>query len=153
MNKYNNKYRKYERLNENITDKFAIEAREKLHSKGIYIIEDKKHIISDIYEDNTNGITKLMLTPFINKYRENIIKVMLEGDIEQLYKIVGKENFEQLNDVINKVDYLVSKGLRSGLKDTNPLVQEYYKEAEKLEKIYINMEKYKTKNEKVLDER
>ena len=84
----------------------------------------------------------MLFLEFINITRDSFI-----------HNKVGKENFEQLNDVINKVDYLVSKGLRSGLKDTNPLVQEYYKEAEKLEKIYINMEKYKTKNEKVLDER
>ena len=115
MNPYNKQKRKYERINENITDIFTIEARKILQNKGIYMIEDKEHTDNDAENCNTYEITKTMLKPLLNRYRRQVIKARITGDRQQLYDTIGEENFEELNDAINKVDYLLNQGLISKL--------------------------------------
>ena len=70
--------------------------------------------------------------------REEIIESRMTGNLEQLYNFLGKENFENLNDVINKIDYLIDQGLEEKLNknDFDPLVIQYQYEIKRLEEIY-----------------
>lgn len=145
-NPYNSKCRKYERINETITDILAIESRQVLHEQGIYIIEPKELIDKDVNDSNTSSIVKKMLTTFFDKYREPIVRARILGDMKELYDIIGEENFEELNDVVNKVDSL--EGLLHKLKnnqDEDPVAVEYYKQLERLKQIYANMEMHQSK--------
>jgi len=145
-NPYNPKKRKYEKLNETITDIFAIEARKNLHEKGIYIFEPKELVRKNIKDKNTHSIIKNLVATFVQKYRKDIIRARVHGDMEGLYQVVGKENFEELNDIVNKVSSMI--GLVTKLKKNqmdDPVVIEYHKQLERLNQVYINMEKYQLK--------
>lgn len=146
LNPYNNKKRKYEKLNEIITDIFAIEARKHLQDKGIYFLEPKQLVVEDVKDCNTSSIVKNLLTEFLDKYRSTIIRARLIGNINELFDIIGEENFEELNDVVNKVDSL--SGLAYKLENNqieDPVVIEYYKQLDRLKQIYFNMEMHQEK--------
>lgn len=143
-NLYSN-YRKYERLNEIITDIFAIEARKNNIKKGIYIIEPKEYINEDVQNNNTSSILKNMLSEFMKKYRKDIIKARITGNMENFYNVIGKNNFEELNDIINYTDFLIQeKELNYYLRNNdsqNETVIEYNNQLKRLEQVYKNMDK------------
>ncbi len=135
----NSKYRKYERFNETVADMLAIEVREKLIEKGIYIAEDEKVWIRDVYNFNSHSILKKMVKPLMDNYRDIVIHARISGDMDAIYYVIGKDNFEELNYLVSHVDYLISEGLVAKLDhnlDDDPLVIEYKEDMEKLEKVY-----------------
>lgn len=145
-NPYYIQKRKYELLNETITDIFAIEARQALHEQGIYIIEPKELINKDVKDLNSHSVAKQLLTIFLDRYREVIVRARLYGDMDGLYEIIGKENFEELNDVVNRVNSL--EGLVPKLENNQneaPVVVEYHRQLERLERIYANMEAHQAR--------
>lgn len=152
VNPYNQTNRKYERMNETIADMLAMETLDVLHKKGIYIFEPKEIVDINIKNRNTNSILKNLLKRFMIRYRDEIIDARIDDSyMKKLYYTVGKDNFEELNDVINRVDYLLQyKGLNWSLKykeDEDPVFIEYQEQLERLDKIYENMEKHKLQNE------
>lgn len=145
INPYMKDKRKYERLNETITDIFASQATRMLHKKGIYMLEPPSLTNDNIMDANTSSITKKMLIPFLKEYKKEIIKARMTGNLQSLFDIIGKENFEELNDCINKVDYLVfEKGLEKRLKNKkdDEVTKEYRQELQRLDKIYSNMKEH-----------
>lgn len=122
--------RKYERLNEIMTDFLAIEVCEVLHKKGIYLLDDKLLTLTNVDDFNTSKILKDLLRKFYKKYRKLILEARLKGDITCLTDYIGFDNFEELNDLIDKIDVLIEKGLADKLrdkKDDDELVIEYHK--------------------------
>lgn len=147
-NPYNSEKRRYEVLNENITDIFAMEAMQVLHQEGIYIFEQLEYTIENVDNINTSNICKNLLKPFVKEYREQIVRTRIYGDMEGLYEVIGKENFEELNDIVNKIDSL--KGLTKKLErdeTEDPIVIEYYRQLERLNKVYQNMQNCQKKSE------
>lgn len=147
-NPYDSTKRKYERLNETITDIFAVEAVQILHEEGIYIFEQPEYTIEDVNDRNTSNVCKNLLKPFMQQYREQIIRARILGNMKELYEVIGKENFEELNDIINKVDSL--EGLTIKLKKDqreDSIVIEYYRQLERLNKVYQNMQNYQKREE------
>lgn len=149
-NPYNNQYKKYERLNENITDIFAIDALEIMRNKGIYMLEDENTIKSmdAIKNHNTSQITKNLLRPFVQKYKEQIIQARITGNRTELFATIGKENFEELNDAINKLDYLIYlEGICSiefiNEESSNENIVECYNLLQRVQEIYSNMDNYR----------
>lgn len=143
LNPYRKDKRKYERLNETITDIFSVEATRILHSRGIYISEPRELTNEDILDCNTSIILKKLLMPFVEKYKEKIVSARITGNMQDLFNIIGRENFESLNDCINKIDYLITEGLEKNLKsgkNDSELVKEYNKQKSRIEEIYRNME-------------
>ena len=70
---------------------------------------------------------------------------------------VGECDFEEINDILNKVDYLVYEGLMKSLKKKereknkkeNANVKEYREQLKRLKKVYARIdEKNKHKNER-----
>jgi len=147
-NPYDNAFRKYEKFNETLNDIFTMEAVELLHNEGIYLIEPSQFTILDTSNNNTSLITKKLLQPLLAKFRPQVIKAKIEADPEELIRYIGKDNFEELVDVVNKVDYLSRNGVDSKI-NTLPedeMVKEYFKQVERAKKIYANIDDYYRNN-------
>lgn len=137
--------RKYERLNEAITDMFALETLEILHALNIYIMDEKSRTKSNPCNSNTSIILRTLLQPFIERYRELIIDARINGNINDLFNHIGKDNFEELNDIIDYIDMLIEMGLARKLNEKNmedKLVLEYINELKKLSNVYTNMDEH-----------
>ena len=151
-NPYDNSFRKYEKFNETINDIFTIEAIELLQKQGIYLIEPLEFTLSDVSNHNTALITKNLLKPLLLKFRQQIINAKVKADHNELIRYIGKDNFEELVDVVNKVDYLFRNGVVSKI-DTSPddeMVKEYFKQVERAKKIYSNIDYYSNNIENLI---
>ena len=150
-NKYDKRYRKYERFNETINDIFTSEAVEYLHKNGIYLIEER-YTNNQGNDRNTGLVTKNILRPLLDKYRSIVIEAKINVDRKILSSYIGEDNFEELVDVINKVDYLWNRGLDYKLKNDkdNADVIEYYRELERAKEIYINIDAFVANNYEVM---
>lgn len=147
-NPYRKGKRKYEILNRNITDIFAIRATRFLHSGDIYMLEPKELTNNVFLNASIVGIIKNLLLPFVKRYKDEIVRARITGDMQSLFDLIGEKNFENLNDSINMVDYLVSEGLLKELISPNKrkkseLVKEYRRQTRRIEKIYNDMESYR----------
>ena len=151
-NKYDKSYRKYERFNENINDMFTIEAKEYLRKKEIYLIEEKKYVNNEWNNLNTGLVTKNILRPLLERYRSVVIDAKINGDRNILSSYIGDYNFEELIDIVNKVDYLWKRGLDYKLNNDkdNEDVIEYYKQLERVKEIYINIDAFVANNYEVM---
>src|SRR5699024_6814206 len=101
-NPYDNAFRKYEKFNETLNDIFTMEAVELLHNHGTYLIEPSEFTLSDISNHNTALITKNLLRPLLSKFRQQVISAKVKADHSELIRYIGKDNFEELVDVVNK---------------------------------------------------
>jgi len=133
-NPYDNKFRKYEKFNETLNDIFTIEAIKFLQNQGIYLIEPKEFTLFDTSNQNTSLVTKNLLKQLLQLFRQQVIKAKINANPEELTKCIGKDNFEELVDIVNKVDYLLRNRYISESDDT--------KYAERLKNIYNNIENY-----------
>lgn len=137
-NDHHERKRKYERLNEVITDFLAIEVCEVLHKKGIYLLDDQLLTLSNVENFNTSKILKDLLSRFYRKYRKLILESRLKGDLRCLTDYIGTDNFEELNDIVDKIDVLIEKGLADKLRDKkedDELIIKYYKLVEELKEV------------------
>lgn len=142
-NPYDSNYRKYERFNESINDFFTKEVDDTLYSQGLYFIESQE-IIRDPSNYNTNLITRNLLIPLLKKFRKQVINAKIKVDHTELTKYIGNDNFEELVDVINKVDYLARNGVGEKIesKIDDEMVREYNKQVERIKQIYVNIDTY-----------
>ena len=143
-NPYDNSFRKYEKFDEAINDIFTIEAVELLQKQGIYLIEPLEFTLSDVSNHNTALITKDLLKPLLLKFRQQVIRAKVKADHNELIKYIGKDNFEELVDVVNKVDYLSRNGVVPKI-DTSPddeMVKEYFEQVKRVKRIYSNIDYY-----------
>ena len=143
-NPYHKVYRMHERFNETIEDILAIEANDYLRSKGIYLIEPKEITIMDNSDHNTWAIVKDLVMPLFQKFREQLLDSYINTDPDKFMKYIGEDNYEELNEVINRVDYLLASNLKVKIKENpnDPIVIEYYEQVEKVKQIYINIDNY-----------
>ncbi len=151
-NSYDNAFRKYEKFNETLNDIFTMEAVELLHNHGIYLIEPSEFTLSDVSNHNTALITKNLLRPLLSKFRQQVISAKVKADQNELIRYIGKDNFEELVDVVNKVDYLSRNGVVPKI-DTSPddeMVKDYFEQVERAKKIYINIDYYSNNIENLM---
>ena len=143
-NPYDNTFRKYEKFNETQNDIFTQEAVKILQDQGIYLIEPKEFTKLDNSNCNTSAITKKLLQPLVQKFRQQIIRAKINTNPEELIMYIGENNFEDLVDTVNKVDYLSRNGVKSKI-DKSPedaMVKEYFQQVERAKQIYINIDNY-----------
>lgn len=141
-NKYNPQKRKYERLNEVLVELLALEIRNKLMEKNIYLLEPHDRVIYNSLNQNTHSFLRNLVKPLWDKYRNEIICASLSGDISKFTNMIGTENFELFNDSVNKIDYFITMGVLNKLqmKETsNLLVVDLLNETQKLNQIYDNI--------------
>ncbi len=143
-NSYDNKFRKYEKFNETLNDIFTSEAVELLHNQGIYLIEPQEFTLRDVSNTNTSLLTKNILKPLLSKFRKEVIRAKITADPNKLIKYIGKDNYEDLVDVVNKIDYLARNGVEYKI-NTSPddeMVKEYFIAVENAKNIYLNIDTY-----------
>ncbi len=143
-NPYDKALRIYEKFNETLNDIFTIEAIKILQDQGIYLLEPEEFTSLDTSNDNTAQITKNLLQPLLQKFRKQVIKAKIYAVPEELTKYIGEDNFEELVDAVNKVDYLSRKGVMTKI-NTSPkdaMVIEYFEQLERVKQIYINIDNY-----------
>lgn len=145
-NPYNPQKRKYENLNEIIVDIFTEEVIEKLSSQGKYIITPKENSFTKV-EVNSSIIDRNLVKPFVDRYRKSLVKSRLKGNINLIYDTVGKENFEEFNDIINRIKYIEGIMDLSEKNLNNPRYVEYNELLQKLEEVYHKMEIYSLNGE------
>ena len=143
-NPYNNSKRKYEVMNEALNDIFTMEAANFLNSNNIYLFENKENTNLDYYSDNMGTLTKDILRPLVKLYRDYVIEAKINADKSILTNYIGEENFEELNDIVNKVEYLCSKGVEYKLEKNEECeeVIEYNKQLDRAQQVYKNIEEY-----------
>ena len=153
-NPYDKAYRKYEKFNETLTDIFAIEAVKYLHDQGIYLIEPKEVTSLDTSNRNTAQITKNLLQPLLQRFRDQVIKAKINAEPEELIRYIGEDNFEELVDAVNKVDYLSRNGVVPKIDSSkdDEMVLEYFRQVERVKKIYENIDDYYRNNASSLGE-
>ena len=143
-NSYDKSCRKHEKFNETINDIFSLEAEKYLNNKGIYLIEPQEYTLFDKSNRNTASLTKKLLKPLLIKFKKQVIRAKINSNHEELTRYIGEENYEELVDAINKVDYLTRNGVAHKI-DNSPedeMVKEYYEELARVNKIYSNIDKY-----------
>lgn len=143
-NSYDKSCRKHEKFNETINDIFSLEAEKYLNNKGIYLIEPQEYTLFDKSNRNTASLTKELLKPLLIKFKKQVIRAKINSNHEELTRYIGEENYEELVDAINKVDYLTRNGVAHKI-DNSPedeMVKEYYEELARVNKIYSNIDKY-----------
>jgi len=94
---------------------------------------------------NTSIVLKKLLTPFMERYRDLIIDARICGNMDNLINHIGKDNFEELNDIIDYIDMLVEMGLCEKLNEKDMedrLVVEYINELKKMSNVYADMDKH-----------
>lgn len=107
LNPYNSDYRLYERFNETITDMFTLDVLKVLHNDfKVFLLEDEK-LVRNPQDRNTHSILKNLLYPFYHNYFDVIVESLMEENLNILFDIVGKDNFEKLVDIVNRVDNLI----------------------------------------------
>lgn len=147
-NPYDNSLRKYEAFDEALNDIFTVEAIQFLQNKGIYLIEPKEFTSLDIINNNTSSITKNLLQPLVQRFRKQVIKAKISAEPDELIKYIGKDNFEDLVDAVNKVHYLSRNGVmpKIDIYKDDDMVIEYFKQVERVKQIYINIDNYYANN-------
>lgn len=143
-NPYNNSKRKYEVMNEALNDIFTMEAANFLNSINIYLFEEKENTNLDYYANNMGTLTKDILRPLVRLYRDYVIEAKINADKSILTNYIGEENFEELNDIVNKVEYLCRKGVKYKLEKNEECeeVIEYNKQLDRAQQVYKNIEEY-----------
>ena len=147
-NPYDKTFRKYEKINETLNDIFTIEAVNYLQSQGIYLIEPKEYTKMDASNVNTSSLNKEILKPLIERFRKQVIKAKVNSEPQELIKYIGEDNFEELVDVVNKVDYLSRNGVKIKIDKSpeDPMVIDYYEQVERAKHIYNNIDNYYANN-------
>ncbi len=153
-NPYDKSFRKYERFNETLNDMIIMEALEYLQSQGIYLIEPKEFTstLLNISNRNTRLITKNLLKPLIQKFRKQVINAKVNAKPQELIKYIGEDNFENLVDAINKIDYLLRNDVTSKMSgfSKDPMVLEYFEQVERVNQIYISIDNFYANNFEIL---
>lgn len=146
-----NSNRKYRYFNEIINDLIANEITEKLHQKDIYMFypKDEAQVTGGTGYDSL----RFLVQKFYETFKEDILKSR-KGDFNHILNKCGKENFEELNDLINlfkktwnNLEILNLKADLKHGKDTEN-TKKYNKILEKLDKIIYNMIEHKKLFEK-----
>ena len=101
--------RDYELFNEIINELIAQEISEIMSQMGIYVFntkEDKKIVGSTSYER-----TRFLVKNFYETYKKEILESRKYGNIEIIHNAVGKENFEELNQLFYEYNEHFNIGL------------------------------------------
>ena len=91
---------------------------------------------------NTRKIEKELLKPFLSKYRKLIIKARFTGNKKPLFDAIGRSNYEELNDIVNKVHSLREALLEK--RGEGKVDKELKKQLERLDGVYTAMQEYKS---------
>lgn len=88
-------------IDEIFNQKVAKEVTKKLHSKGIYLIDNP--IKSRIEDTSLYEMGETLLVDFFGNYFEKLLKIYVSGEgLEELYEEIGLENVKELGVLIEE---------------------------------------------------
>lgn len=138
--------RNFELFSENIHQRNATEIAENMHKAGTFIFNNP-------YTCKTRGGTSyeqlnLLTNSFYKAYKDEINEARFNSSLEQLYAIVGKDNFCKLNDLVNKYSKIPYISMCRDLRDGK--VTEHTKKRDLIfkqsEEVINDMQKLRLKN-------
>lgn len=112
-------------LDEIFNQKVAKEVTKKLHSKGIYLIDNPNK--SRIEDTSLYEMGEFLLVDFFSDYFDKLLQIYASGEgLEELYQEIGSENVKELGLLIEE---FLKKSNEDELSDTeNKYYQEHSKE-------------------------
>ena len=74
----------------------------------------------------------------------------MNSDSSIFMSYIGEDNYNELNDAMNKIDSLMDKGVGKLIKDSSNsrLVRDYYEQIQRVQQIYANIDNYYSSKEK-----
>lgn len=96
----NREKRNYELFNEIINEIIAQEISEILSQSGVYIFNTKEN--KKIKGGTSYERTMFLVKNFYETYKKEIIESRKTGDVSVLFDVIGKENFEDLNQLFHE---------------------------------------------------
>ena len=102
---------KYTYINEGINELISLDILKELHCIG-YIFNDLENCID---KNSMYNKYEFLLKDFYETYKETIIESRLAGDINIIIDKVGKNNFNDLNNLVNDFNkyFSTSKPLKT----------------------------------------
>ena len=92
--------REYELLSENLHQELSIRVTEKLHQKGIYIVDDPK--IAKERGGTAYEPYSVITAGFQERFLDKIIDGMMQENSNALTSVVGKDNLSRLNECVKE---------------------------------------------------
>jgi len=92
--------RPYEQTSEVVNQLIAMEIATKMHESGVYLFntpENAKIKGGTSYEQQRIFIEKFWIT-----FKKTIMKSRVLNNLNELFEIVGKENFDRINSIVTK---------------------------------------------------
>lgn len=151
-NDINPEKRKYEIMNEALTNIFALRANRIMQEKGQFVFEDDctsfDYGEENDLENSIEFIIEPYLLPLVNLIEDDVKKAMINSDQSYIRNIITDEKFEQLNNLINR-RYALSHSSDDDLSN-----DDYNKQVmlldDELNKLYDEIKKIvKKKNNKI----
>ena len=106
VNNINQNKRKYEVMNEALTNIFALRANRIMQKKGQFIFEDASTSFNYGEEKDLNNSVEFIIEPYliplVNLIEDDVKKSMINADQSYIRNRISNEKFEQLNDLINR---------------------------------------------------
>ena len=134
----------FSNFDEIINELIAQDITKMLHDDDIYLFDDKENSV--IGKRTSYERFKLLVENFYVDFKEEIKHCRVMGDMDYLYNLVGRDNFLELNELINNfADYFDDKKYYEMFDDWNDWIDTvdtiYFDEC--LEKSRIILEKMK----------
>ncbi len=96
--------RDYVEFSEVMNQVIAMEVTEAMHRDGVYLFDNPN--TSKIQGGTSYEQQRNFIRVFWEKFRKDIIRARVSNNLNSLYHVVGKENFDKLNKIINEYSTL-----------------------------------------------
>ena len=96
----NDDERNFEQLSEAFNQIIAILITEYMHNDDVYLLDDST--TSKLYGGSSYEHQLFLLVNFWKEFRDLIIKSRIENDLSSLLDVIGEDNFNELNNIINE---------------------------------------------------
>lgn len=138
--------RGYESFNEIINELLARKITKEMHDNGVFILNSQ-----DSYRDRGGtayDFSSFLVEDFFNQYLDDIIASRRDNNIEIIWNKVGKENFDELNQLFHEFNesfpefvYYRMRDDLSNKRDTE-LVRKYNNLLERRDMVLLKMREY-----------
>lgn len=151
---FNEEARSYEYFNEVINELISQDISELMQDNNLFIFDSNE---KSNFKGRTNyELSAFLIKDFYNEFKDDIIESRSNGNIEYIWNKVGKENFDELNNLFNIYYqniggynyYALNQSLSK--REDNDLTKVYYDLIKKKDKIMDNIRNYYSSNNNVL---
>lgn len=130
--------RRYERFSGAVNFLIATKTAEAMHKDGVYLFNTLETAKISSIDTMRHEHQIVLIEKFFETFKKEIIMANLGNDLDVLYKVVGKENFESLNNIVNEHDDIRIQYLKKDIndKEANELINRRFELEIKANEIY-----------------